>query len=98
MRDSCYNISRSMCKKKVLLAGAAVLSTTDRLVHFCGPACYEQWTVEARRQDADDIRRAVEDGMQDLRAGKRPWLPASSYKPQATSYKPQAVNRLELEA
>ena len=53
------------CLKQVPRSGA-IVGARDQ--YFCGPDCHERW--QGNRQDANDLRRAIDDGMQDLRTKK----------------------------
>lgn len=65
-------VACTTCMKEVPKADAVVPEAMEHVRYFCGLRCYEAWVKELRMQDSHDIRRAVEDGMQDLRMGKRP--------------------------
>ena len=60
-------VACSVCMKEVPKAEAVVRDSSDHVLYFCGPGCVEQWKNWDRRQDADDLRRAIDDGMKDLR-------------------------------
>jgi hypothetical protein len=63
-------VACNICKKEVPQSEAVVPEVTDILIFFCGLVCYDEWKNLNRRQDQDDIRRAIDDGMQDLRMKK----------------------------
>jgi hypothetical protein len=63
-------VTCNTCMKEVPKSAAVVPEAMDYVTHFCGLPCYNQWIREVRLQDSNDMRRAVEDGMKDLRAGR----------------------------
>ena len=65
-------VACNTCMKEVPKSEAVVPEAMDYVRYFCGLPCYNEWLREARLQDSNDMRRAVDDGMKDLRMGKRP--------------------------
>jgi hypothetical protein len=68
-------VACEVCLKEVPKSEATVPEATDYVLYFCGLDCYEKWkasggSAKVREQDSADIRRAVDDGMQDLRIKK----------------------------
>jgi len=63
-------VSCSVCMKEVPRSEAVVPEAVDTVLHFCGLDCFDHWQRHDRRQDSEDIRRAVDDGMHDLRMRK----------------------------
>ena len=63
-------VACSVCMKEVSRSEALTPEATDYVAYFCGLDCLEQWKNQDRRQESEDIRRAVDDGMQDLRIKK----------------------------
>lgn len=83
-RVEATRVACEVCLKEVPRSEAVVPEAVDYVTYFCGLDCYEKWKSQGgnaandrpsqreadRRQNADDIRRAVDDRMQDLRTRK----------------------------
>ena len=59
-------VTCEFCLKTIARAGAISAEVRDR--YYCGADCRERY--EGRKQDQHDLRRAIDDGMQDLRVKK----------------------------
>ena len=64
------HVTCCVCMKEIRKSEAMTPEATDYLVYICGLDCFEKWMHLDRKQQAEDIRRAVDDGMQDLRIKK----------------------------
>ena len=65
------HVACNICSKEMPRSEAVIPEVTDILIFFCGLDCYDQWKNLDRRQEQDDIRRAIDVGMHDVRMKKK---------------------------
>jgi hypothetical protein len=63
-------VACGVCLKEVPKSEAVSPEASDYVIYFCGLDCFATWKNLDRKQDSDDIRRAIDDGMEDLRIKK----------------------------